>query len=210
MLFYEYENSNEALFPLHYLLIKRDSLVKNRYSYAFFNKDLEFQNGFIEYREIDHVRIDKVLLPEKEHPQAVAHVHQIDLSEFTIPDRWAFDDSKHMHFRWTSAYSDTILFEMSGTWSLTNLDTVDVMGNSTDVIQIERKETLQSTSQAGNGLLSLSSEMDMFYAHSIGMVAAHIRMQGLDPVTLKLKAIHAKETYFKLLKELQKEATFQL
>lgn len=196
---HEYVCNQEQVAPFKYILMQRDSMEKDVYHYLIFDQKMTFLNGATEKRETGQTRTLKRYFPEQDADPSKYHIHSIDVNH-SIPDYLTLYKPMHYEMSYTSVFSDNTIY-IESDFQVEGMDSISILNRSMEVLKLSAIEQIKTVATTSSGGKYLAQKTVSYFGFTKGLLGMDIEVEGIPTIKLRLKDIHKRDEYERLLKK---------
>ncbi len=187
---YEFENSNEAIYPIKYLLIEQRSIERDVFLYTFLNADFDLVNGFKERRKKDKTVFVNMIVLEANVEQTELHTHNIDIEDYNFNYSFEINKVYTQEFEWDSYYSKGGKFTNKSTRKLESSEgSFLYRNNEIPVVVFTGNDKTKVVSPESPIIQTSEAEIVVKYGLDIGVVYMKMSFSSGAEAILTLKGI---------------------
>lgn len=195
-LVYEFENSNQRMYPIRYLLLERDSLVDNVYNYVFYSDNKKRVSGYKETRAKDFSILSHMLILELDSLAQNTYLHELADQKWEVPYRMEKDSIMVHKNEWPSKYFQGRSYRYESKRKLVDANgSFSFAGKAISTITIEAKEKTEVVKATETYTQTAGTTIKMIYGLNRGLVGMDIRFINGREVKLRLKEIVSKADF---------------
>jgi len=187
---YEYQNTDERVYPMKYMLLERDSNNWNSYYYKFMNSNFEVLSGYKEIRENYFTKFDKMLFVEQGISSNDLLSYEIVFENWNMPYQFSKEKNYEYNVKWKSENYDGIVYNQSTKKKLIEEpELIKRLNFNLPLILIESIDKIEINDKKSPVVQIIETQMKMIYGLNLGLVALQIKYKNGEESELRLKEI---------------------
>lgn len=174
-------------------------MEKDVYHYLSFDRNMKFVHGATEKRETGQTRTLKRYFPEQDADPSKYHIHVVDV-DASMPDYITLGKIIHTEMNYKLLFSEKTFYSESDV-QVDGMDSILLLGRQTEVLKLSSIEKGKMVLVNSNKETLYAQNTTSYYGFTRGLLGVDVEIEGIPAIRLRLKDIHKRDEYERLLKK---------